>query len=164
MSDPCQKVKRHLSAYVDHELDASHRQLVEKHLPSCADCQAQLNLLQNAGAVLKASLEQAPADDFVDQVFRHVMNAEEKRGVLDLWGSLFPIAVPSAAAACVLAVALVGFTKAVPPQDPSIHGNTHVLLASTLKTESQALGDVDSFLLASYGLEEDEEDGMEEKQ
>jgi anti-sigma factor RsiW len=154
MSDPCKKVRQQLPAFVDGELGAEGEAFVNEHLKACPQCQKDLAFLKNTGQLIRAGFDGEIPEGLVDRAFAHAMSDQKAPGLMDLWSSLFPIAVPTAAAACVVALVLVGFTPqpaqpAKTPQGEVSSLDTQALLSSSLKVESQ---DIDAFLLNSYGL------------
>jgi hypothetical protein len=64
----CGEIKRLLSEYVDETLDTKTKELVEKHLSTCQDCQQEVASLRMLISDLGSMESVAPPKDFLDQL------------------------------------------------------------------------------------------------
>lgn len=92
-----------LSAYLDAELDAPQRAVVEEHLRSCATCRRELAALQDMESLLKDTIPQEPSTAFTRALERRIVERvrpRSRRRILDL----APIFAPLAAAVVLVVV------------------------------------------------------------
>ncbi|MGH2346099.1 MAG: anti-sigma factor family protein [Chloroflexota bacterium] len=81
MSDPHETIEPRLSAYLDGELDAERRRLVETHLTGCAICRESLAALR-AGDDALAALAPTPAAPALGREFRRRLRRQSARSGL----------------------------------------------------------------------------------
>jgi anti-sigma factor RsiW len=81
MSDGHETVEPLLSAYLDGELDAARRRMVEAHLATCAICRETLDTLRRGDDAL-AVLAPTPAAPRLDHEFRRRLRRQSARSGL----------------------------------------------------------------------------------
>ena len=96
-------VTAQLDDYLDEQLDAAHREIVETHLATCAECRSELQATQKLRSVLAALPVSGPRPGFLDKAMQQARTSENTAadsGRSRMW-------LPAAMAAG-LAVLLVG--------------------------------------------------------
>lgn len=74
----CKKIKKLLQLYIDNTLTFGEKQLVEKHLEKCSECQAELKSLSVAIRLIKSLPEVSTSPDFTDNLMSKISQIEEK--------------------------------------------------------------------------------------
>lgn len=92
-----------LSGYLDGELDAKKKALVEDHLRSCPSCQQVLEALKDQDSLVRSREIEEPSREFEFSLNRRVMEEIRKKPRFTLWRYV-PVLVPAAVAALVLVV------------------------------------------------------------
>jgi anti-sigma factor RsiW len=129
MSQACTPFRGQLEAYLDGELSARRRSLVDRHLQECADCRQELANLKLHGQVLRedllAAADRADLGTLEDRVLARI--AQEGRAArlplgerLAVWCREFlyhhrAVWITSLATAAVLVAVLVPLLSASPP-------------------------------------------------
>jgi hypothetical protein len=65
----CERIEELLSPYLEEELGAEDRQLVDRHLSSCSDCAELLSLMRKASAALSAFPELEISDNLKNRLY-----------------------------------------------------------------------------------------------
>lgn len=74
----CQRVKRLLPLYLDHELAAKDATMVQEHLSVCAECRAALDQLRHDQHLLQSLPAVSPPDGWHQQLMQSIA-AQKKR-------------------------------------------------------------------------------------
>lgn len=106
----CNKVKELLVEYLDGSLGEDRRQLVEKHLQECAECQAECDSLLDSWEMLGDYAAPEVCDQFTRQVLQKVHDKKASLSEGSLLARLFAMfslrnfsAVPALASLAILA-------------------------------------------------------------
>jgi hypothetical protein len=99
----CQTVQQHLSAYLDHDVPLSTRQLLEEHFTRCSQCRGELTQFQTMGAWVRSFPTLEPPSTFLQQVWARVERLPE-RSPTPLFRRLVGAIPLQAAAALMVAV------------------------------------------------------------
>ena len=105
----CQEVQKHLSEFVDENLDVDRSQRVSDHLAACALCNGEMASLAECRKLVSGLPEVEPPMGFTNRVMTHVRNAAHRPS---LWYRLFSslrIKVPLQATAAVLIAVLAAY-------------------------------------------------------
>ena len=74
----CDDIRQMLSGYLDGELDAKNRQLVEEHLAACADCRAEHDKLKKLLEVTNEMRFKEPVQEVWDNYWSSIYNRLER--------------------------------------------------------------------------------------
>ncbi len=75
----CKQLQQCIDDYLDGVLPAGEQRLAEQHLASCADCQAELNQIQELRHALRALPVPAPSPDFTRRVLAKARQHQQRR-------------------------------------------------------------------------------------
>jgi len=108
----CEEVRELLSLYIDGNLDPSTREALEKHIESCAECEAELAGLRQTVEILRSLEEVEVPETFRSSLMEKVREVEPARapGLKSRFAKMFSTgprrALVLAAAALILVVAV----------------------------------------------------------
>jgi len=74
----CRKIKKLLQLYIDNTLTFGEKQIVEKHLEKCSECQAELKSLFTTVRLIKSLPEVSTPPDFTENLMSKISQIEEK--------------------------------------------------------------------------------------
>lgn len=103
----CLEIKKHLSEYIDHELDAEKMAQIENHLKSCADCGAELKAMETIIQTLGSIDVMKAPDGFMEEVRHRIEHRSRLSGVFRSMFIPFRVKIPIQAASLVTASLLV---------------------------------------------------------
>ena len=75
----CKQLQQCIDDYLDGTLPAGEQRLAEQHLAGCADCQAELNQIQDLRHTLRALPVPAPSPDFTRRVLNNARQQQQRR-------------------------------------------------------------------------------------
>jgi anti-sigma factor (TIGR02949 family) len=85
----CQEVKKFLQVYIDGELDAEDRRILEEHLAACPVCRASVEYERRFRDAIRARIPKVTApEDFKQQLSEAIAQVPSRRPVLRrlVWG------------------------------------------------------------------------------
>ena len=74
----CRKIKKLLQLYIDNTLTFGEKQIVEKHLEKCSECQAELKSLSTMVRFIKSLPEVSTSPNFTENLMSKISQIEEK--------------------------------------------------------------------------------------
>ena len=83
----CRKIKKLLQLYIDNTLTFGEKQIVEKHLEKCSECQAELKSLSAAIRLIKSLPEVSTSPDFTENLMLKIsqIEEEERERIIPTW-------------------------------------------------------------------------------
>lgn len=129
MSTSCDQISTALVAFLDGELGADDRQPVAEHVSTCLTCRREIERLTTVQGWVTSLPAVAPGPTFDDDFWRQIaaeptpITSRRTRGRALRW------AVPTLAAAALLALALRSLTEAPPASDAPAVPSTRVAAA-----------------------------------
>lgn len=89
-SSRCDRFQPRLLSYVDHELSADERRLMEMHLQQCAACRAEMASFQQAEALLGSAASNIPSPGDLRPEFYARLEQSRRRSPAIKWGFAVP--------------------------------------------------------------------------
>ena len=89
-SSRCDRFQPHLLSYVDHELNADERRLMEVHLQQCTACRAEMASFQQAEALLGSAASNIPSPGDLRPEFYARLEQSTRRSPAIRWGFAVP--------------------------------------------------------------------------
>jgi len=74
----CKKIKKLLQLYIDNTLTFGEKQLVEKHLEECSECQAELKSLFTTVRLMKSLPEVSTPPNFTENLMANISQIKDK--------------------------------------------------------------------------------------
>ena len=112
---PCPEIEL-TSAYLDGELDEAEALRVERHIATCAECQALVAVAADVSEAMRRPSARLKAPPLLKARIRRRLNAERSKGRPDFWwGALSGVGASAAAAALLV-------TLMLPPGPESLAG------------------------------------------
>ncbi len=134
----CEKIRHHLSGYIDGALDAETKALVQAHLSSCKDCKQALDSLQTLAQEL-GDMEYIKApDDFLDQVHARMAKRFDLNAFIKTLFIPFSVRIPyrfATAAAMAVLIFFIIRTPELEKEMPAILTNQDEIYESTEVTD-----------------------------
>lgn len=83
----CKKIKKLLKLYIDDALTFGEKQLVEKHLEKCSECQAELKSLSTVVRLIKSLPEVSTSPNFTENLMSKIsqIEEEERKRIIPAW-------------------------------------------------------------------------------
>lgn len=129
MSTSCDQISTELVAFLDGELGADDRQPVAEHVSTCLTCRREIERLTTVQGWVTSRPAVAPGPTFDDDFWRQIAAEPTPIASPRTRGRALRWAVPTLAAAAVLALALRSLTHVPPASDTPAVPSTRVAAA-----------------------------------
>jgi len=175
----CKKIKKLLQLYIDNTLTFGERQIVEKHLEKCSECQAELKSLSVTIRLIKSLPEVSTSPDFTENLMSKISQIEEKErervipawqmSLKNLWGTpryrYSLVSILTVAVFCFFAFTFLFHPSLLPGHLPGQRETlAQVEVTFTISgIEAQSIavaGDFNSWSKSANKLEDPEGDGI----
>jgi hypothetical protein len=171
----CRKIKKLLQLYIDNTLSFGEKQIVEKHLEKCSECQAELKLLSTMTRLIKSLPEVSTPPDFTKNLMSKISQIEEEErervipawqiSLKNLWSTpryrYSLVSILTMAVFCLFTFVFV-FQPSILPGQREILAQVEVTFTiSGIEAQSIAVaGDFNGWNISTNQLEDPEGDGI----
>lgn len=171
----CRKIKKLLKLYIDDALTFGEKQIVEKHLEQCSECQAELKSLSTMARLIKFLPEVSTPPDFTENLMSKISQIEEKEreriipawqmSLKNLWSTpkyrYSFVGILTAAVFCFFAFTFLFHPSLLPGQRETLAQVEVTFTISGIEAKNIAVaGDFNGWNTSANKLEDPEGDGI----
>ena len=171
----CRKIKKLLQLYIDNTLTFGEKQIVEKHLEKCSECQAELKSLSAAIRLIKSLPEVSTSPDFTENLMLKISQIEEEEreriiptwqmSLKNLWSTpryrYSLVSILTLAVFCVFTFVFLFHPSLLPGQRETLAQVEVTFTISGIEAKSIAVaGDFNGWNTSTNQLEDPEGDGI----
>lgn len=171
----CKKIKKLLKLYIDDSLTFGEKQLVEKHLEKCSECQAELKSLSAVVRIIKSLPEVSASPNFTENLMSKISQIEEEErekiipawqiSLKNLWSTpryrYSLVSILSLAVFCVFAFVFLFHPSLLPGQRETLAQVEVTFTISGIEAQSIAVaGDFNGWSISTNKLEDPDGDGI----
>ena len=171
----CKKIKKLLQLYIDNTLTFGEKQIVEKHLEKCSECQAELKSLSAMIRLIKSLPEVSTSPDFIEDLMSKISQIEENEreriipawqiSLKNLWSTpryrYSLVSILTLAVFCVFTFVFLFHPSLLPGQRETLAQVEVTFTISGIEAKSIAVaGDFNGWSISANKLEDLEGDGI----
>jgi len=171
----CRKIKKLLQLYIDNTLTFGEKQIVEKHLEKCSECQAELKSLSVMVRLIKSLPEVSTPPNFTEKLMANISQIKEKEreriipawqiSLKNLWSTpkyrYSLVGILTAAVFCFFAFTFLFHPSLLPGQRETLAQVEVTFTISGIEAQSLAVaGDFNSWNTSANQLEDPDGDGI----
>lgn len=171
----CKKIKKLLKLYIDDSLTFGEKQLVEKHLEKCSECQAELKSLSAVVRIIKSLPEVSASPNFTENLMSKISQIEEEEreriipawqiSLKNLWSTpryrYSLVSILSLAVFCVFTFVFLFHPSLLPGQRETLAQVEVTFTISGIKANQIAVaGDFNGWNTSANQLEDPDGDGI----
>lgn len=171
----CKKIKKLLQLYIDDSLTFGEKQLVEKHLEKCSECQAELKSLSAVVRLIKSLPEVSTSPNFTENLMSKISQIEEEEreriipawqmSLKNLWSTpryrYSLVSILSLAVFCVFTFVFLFHPSLLPGQRETLAQVEVTFTISGIKANQIAIaGDFNGWNTSANQLEDPDGDGI----
>ena len=171
----CKKIKKLLQLYIDDALTFGEKQIVEKHLEKCSDCQAELKSLFTTVKLIKSLPEVSTSPNFAEKLMSKISQIKEKEreriipawqmSLKNLWSTpryrYSLVSILTAAVFCFFAFTFLFHPSVLPGQGETLAQVEVTFTISGIEAKSIAVaGDFNGWNTSANQLEDPDGDGI----
>lgn len=171
----CRKIKKLLQLYIDNTLTFGEKQIVEKHLEKCSECQAELKSLSAMVRLIKFLPEVSTSPDFTKNLMSKISQIEEEEmeriiptwqiSLKNLWSTpryrYSLVGILTLAVFCVFTFVFLFHPSLLPEQRETLAKVKVTFTISGIEAQSIAVaGDFNGWSISTNQLEDPEGDGI----
>ena len=171
----CKKIRNLLQLYIDNTLTFGEKQIVEKHLEKCSECQAELKSLSVMVRLIKSLPEVSTSPDFTEKLMSKISQIKEKEreriipawqiSLKSLWSTpryrYSLVSILTVAVFCFFAFTFLFHPSVLPGQRETLAQVEVTFTISGIEAKSIAVaGDFNGWNTSTNRLEDLEGDGI----
>jgi len=171
----CKKIKKLLQLYIDNTLTFGEKQIIEKHLEKCSECQAELKSLSVAIRLIKSLPGVSTSPNFTENLMSKISQIEEKEreriitawqmSLKNLWSApkhrYLLAGILTTAVFCFFAFTFLFHSSLLPGQRETLAQVEVTFTISGIEAKSIAVaGDFNGWSISANKLEDPDGDGI----